>query len=53
MSVLHLSYSDIHGGVARAAYRLRRALLGHGAASSMKVRSKQSDDWTVSARRAA
>lgn len=47
MSILHLSYSDINGGAARAAYRLHRSLLDHDAISRMKVRSKKSDDWTV------
>lgn len=47
MSVLHVSQSDQNGGAARAAYRLHRALLDYGVGSSMKVRDKKSDDWTV------
>lgn len=47
MSILHISQADITGGAARAAYRLHRALLEQGTKSCMKVRVKQSDDWTV------
>jgi glycosyltransferase involved in cell wall biosynthesis len=47
VSVLHVSQSDQNGGAARAAYRLHRALLDYGVDSSMKVRDKKSDDWTV------
>lgn len=47
MSVLHVSQSDQNGGAARAAYCLHRALLDYGVESSMKVRDKKSDDWTV------
>ena len=47
MSVLHVSQADLSGGAGRAAYRLHRALLDHGASSRMEVRSKTSDDWTV------
>lgn len=47
MKVLHVSYSDISGGAARAAYRLHRAQLAAGIDSRMLVRSKKSDDWSV------
>ena len=48
MRVLHLSYSDIAGGAARAAYRIHRALLGSGIDSRMLVRQKISNDPAVS-----
>lgn len=47
MKILHVSHSDISGGAARAAYRLHRAQLSTGIESSMLVRYKKSDDWTV------
>lgn len=47
MSVLHLSYSDIGGGAARAAYRLHRFLSDYGVVSQMKVRCRKSGDATV------
>lgn len=47
MKILHISHSDISGGAARAAYRLHRAQITAGIDSSMLVRSKSSDDWTV------
>ncbi len=46
-SIVHLNYTDISGGAARAAYRLHRALLGQGAVSQMLVHRKLSDDSTV------
>lgn len=46
-SVLHVSYSDIGGGAARAAYRLHQSLLNQDIDSGMKVRLKKSDNWTV------
>ena len=48
MRVLHLSYSDLAGGAARAAYRIHRALIGSGIDSRMLVREKISTDPTVS-----
>lgn len=47
MKPLLISYNDQYGGAARAAYRLHRALVENGIDSRMKVRWKQSDDWTV------
>jgi glycosyltransferase involved in cell wall biosynthesis len=47
--IIHVSFSDVSGGAARAAYRLHRALLSEGALSRMLVRRKQSDDSTVQA----
>lgn len=47
MKPLLVSHADIEGGAARAAYRLHRALLGSGIESALRVRNKQSDDWTV------
>jgi glycosyltransferase involved in cell wall biosynthesis len=45
--IFQVSKTDVAGGAARAAYRLHRALLDHGVTSRMKVRDKNSDDWTV------
>jgi glycosyltransferase involved in cell wall biosynthesis len=47
MRVLIVSYSDISGGAAIAAYRLHKALLKAGLDSSMLVQDKISDDHTV------
>ncbi|MCP5272937.1 MAG: glycosyltransferase [Burkholderiaceae bacterium] len=47
MQVAHLSYSDLDGGAARAAWRLHRALREAGADSRMWVHRRQSDDWAV------
>ena len=47
MKIGHISYSDIDGGAARAAYRLHRALLSEGVDSKMLVQNKTSDDYTV------
>lgn len=47
MQVAHLSYSDLDGGAARAAWRLHRALRAAGADSRMWVQRRQSDDWAV------
>ena len=50
-SILQLSSSDSCGGAARAAYRIHRSLVEHGAAhclsSQMRVISRLSDDPTV------
>lgn len=42
-----ISHTDSKDGAARAAYRLHSSLNQVGITSSMKVRVKQSDDWTV------
>ena len=51
MKILHINASDISGGAARAAYRIHRSQVEHGAAhglsSQMRVIEKQSDDPTV------
>ncbi len=47
MNILHVNAWDIHGGAARAAYRLHRALLDQGVLSEMLVQTKLSDDHTV------
>lgn len=47
MKILIVNTSDIHGGAAKAAYRLHRALLDAKIDSQMLVQSKTSDDSTV------
>lgn len=51
MKILHVNYSDISGGAARAAYRIHRSLLVHGSLhgleSQLRVISRLSDDTTV------
>ena len=47
MKVSHLSYGDIYGGAARAAYRLHLALRSAGMLSQMYVNRASSGDWTV------
>ncbi len=47
MKVLQLNYSDIHGGAARAAYRIHHALRAHGVDSTMWVDVAEAGDWTV------
>jgi len=51
LNILHVNASDISGGAARAAYRIHRSLVEHGAAhgltSQMRVISQLSDDPTV------
>ena len=47
MRIIHLSYGDINGGAARAAYRIHQSLLKEGINSKMWVNKKFSDDWTV------
>jgi glycosyltransferase involved in cell wall biosynthesis len=51
LKILHVNASDIGGGAARAAYRIHRSLVEHGAAhglsSQMRVISSLSDDPTV------
>ncbi|MFM7642895.1 MAG: glycosyltransferase, partial [Cyanobium sp.] len=51
MNILHVNASDIGGGAARAAYRIHRSLVEHGAvhglSSQMRVISQLSNDPTV------
>src|SRR6476661_7300053 len=47
MRILHLSFSDIAGGAARAAYRVHSGLLRLGHESRMLVLKKWSVDPTV------
>lgn len=47
MKILIINRLDIHGGAARAAYRLHRSLLDQNIDSQMLVQSKHSDDFTV------
>ncbi|HAS3560818.1 TPA: glycosyltransferase [Vibrio cholerae] len=47
MKVLHICFSDIEGGAARAAYRLHSAQIKHGVDSNMLVVDKLSDDAKV------
>jgi glycosyltransferase involved in cell wall biosynthesis len=51
LNILHVNASDIIGGAARAAYRIHRSLVEHGAdhglMSQMRVISHLSDDPTV------
>ena len=47
MKILIVSYSDINGGAARAAYRLHQSLLRQGVDSKMLVQDKRGDDCTV------
>ena len=51
MKVTLVSYSDVAGGAARAAHRLHRCLLDHGVASGMRVASKGTDEFRVTAPR--
>lgn len=47
MKILSVSFSDIRGGAARAAYRLHRGLCLTGVDSLMLVQQKDSDDQRV------
>lgn len=47
MKVVHVNYSDIVGGAARAAYRIHHALRRHGVDSQMLVNRASAGDWTV------
>ena len=47
MNVLHISFSDLRGGAARAAFRLHQGLRRAGVDSRMLVREKISDDPCV------
>jgi glycosyltransferase involved in cell wall biosynthesis len=47
MRLIHLSYSDIQGGAARAAYRIHHALRAAGINSTMSVSLAAAGDWTA------
>lgn len=47
MKVVHVNYTDIRGGAARAAYRIHRALHRSGIDSRMQVIRRFTGDWTV------
>lgn len=47
MNITHVSYTDIKGGAARAAYRLHRGLLELGEGSRLFVEIRESSDPTV------
>lgn len=47
MKILIVNISDLHGGAARAAYRLHQSLLAQNIESQMLVQNKISDDYTV------
>lgn len=47
MRVIQLSYSDVRGGAARAAYRIHHALRHAGVDSHMWSDSATAGDWTV------
>ena len=47
MKILHISFSDISGGAARASNRIHKALLIKGLNSKMLVSKKQSVDQTI------
>jgi glycosyltransferase involved in cell wall biosynthesis len=47
MKIIHLNYSDINGGAARAAHRIHHCLLDAGVDSRLWVCKSESGDWTV------
>lgn len=47
MKILHVSTGDFHGGAARAAYRIHRALIENGIDSRMRVLHNGTGDPTV------
>lgn len=49
MKVFQLSYSDINGGAARAAYRIHHALRASGVESTLLANIARAGDWTVQA----
>lgn len=49
MRVIHINYSDIDGGAARAAYRIHHCLRDAGVDSRMWVTKATAGDWTVHA----
>jgi glycosyltransferase involved in cell wall biosynthesis len=55
MKIIHINASDVFGGAARAAYRIHRSIVDHGAAhgfrSQMRVINRLTDDPSVLAGR--
>jgi len=47
LKVLHLNYSDVYGGAAKAAYRLHHGLIQHGINSKILVHKKFSDESLI------
>jgi glycosyltransferase involved in cell wall biosynthesis len=47
MKILHINYSDTHGGAARAAYRIHKSLIDKGIDSRIWVNKSVLDDWTI------
>ena len=47
MKVIHLNYSDIIGGAARAVYRIHSSLRASEVDSRMWVNKSVAGDWTV------
>lgn len=47
MKIVNVNTNDIHGGAARAAYRLHKSLLASAVDSIIFVQSKNSDDFTI------
>jgi glycosyltransferase involved in cell wall biosynthesis len=47
MRVIHLNYSDINGGAARAVYRIHHCLREAGVDSRLWVNNALAGDWTV------
>lgn len=47
MKIVHFNKSDLHGGAARAAYRIHHALRKIDINSTMQVDNAVSEDWTV------
>lgn len=47
MRIIHLNYSDMEGGAARAAYRIHQSLSRLGLDSHMWVEQSSTGDWTV------
>ena len=47
MKIIHLNYSDINGGAARAAYRIHHSVLESDIDSRLWVNNATTNDWTV------
>jgi len=47
MQVASVTHYDLHGGAARAAYRIHQALRSNEISSTMLVNASSSGDWTV------
>jgi glycosyltransferase involved in cell wall biosynthesis len=47
MKIIHISYSDLSGGAAVAAYRIHKSLISIGVNSEMWVEKAVSGDWRV------